>query len=239
ASHIGKSLLVVKGGGQHATDFGEKLLLCLDTLVFGQIGKHPQSTTDLASTISYRTGTSKHRERITIFAAKAEFKLLEGALQIAANTFLSEWDIFRKDELRNCIADQFLDRIAKHFRHAVVDEERLGLGINEPDAFVGRLDDGTVLLLIFSLTLLALGDIAIDFHDSNRSRVSTAYHHLTALDDDLFSIFAHMDQFPFPLCPCCQKLIKDLARVGKPGMEERVCDAANGFLCTPAIELLR
>src|SRR5579884_1484120 len=187
----------------------ELIYFCLPAL--GQISKHTEGTRNPSFSIANRTGVGQHIQRTPIFASEAKIKLLKSALQIVPDTLLGFGHVFRKDKLRDRTAYHFLCGIAKHICHALVDIECLRLCIGEPDAFVGCLDDGTVLLLIFSFSLFALGDISIDLQDGGRLVTAITGEDLAAFYNDLSAVFASMDQFSFPLLACYEKGIDCLA----------------------------
>jgi hypothetical protein len=67
--------------------------------------------------------------------------------------------VSREDELRDGMAYDFLDSIADHSSHALVDIEGPCLCIDQPDPLVSSADDSAVLLLgdVFVLLLFLFG----------------------------------------------------------------------------------
>src|SRR5438067_2058417 len=92
---------------------------------------------------------------------------------------------------------------------------------------------------ILSLSLLAVGDIPINFQDCDRLVLVITLDHLAAFYNHLGSIFACMHQSPSPLLPCCQEAIEHLTRHGKVRLEQIMSNFSYGFLRCPSIEFLR
>src|SRR5690242_7156277 len=61
-SHVSQRFLVVKGRGEHTTDFGEKLLLRLNTLALSNIVSDVGDSDDLARAIVNRRDSDRHRQ---------------------------------------------------------------------------------------------------------------------------------------------------------------------------------
>ena len=96
-----------------------------------------------------------------------------------------------------------------------------------------------LLLLVFSLALFALGDVAIDLQNGGRLVTGITGEHLAAFYNDLSAIFAGMYQFSFPLLACCEKSINRLTTQGKARLKQRVSALSDSLMGGPSIKFLR
>src|SRR5262249_44353678 len=113
---------------------------------------HVQGTLEASLGIDERARGLEGPHLPAVSTAKADVGLLADPRPPALEQLVHPLLVLLEEEVPFVAAEQVLDLVAKHLRHARVDEVDAGLGIQYPDTLVGGFDNPAELLLALAAT---------------------------------------------------------------------------------------
>ena len=113
-------------------------------LAGGDVGQHAERTVETAIRAAHGLGADDEPAVTAILVAKPE--VMDVVMTLAPSLHVDSGIVARRvvHEIVHRTAIEFRDAVAEHGRHARIDERRPAFGVDDPDAFVGGLDDVAV-----------------------------------------------------------------------------------------------